>query len=448
MAAVRFSRLRSLGSLGKFLNPVEIRPSSGFIARNYHREESGSFKSSWFSSRFGIESLDNSYGRGMKSAGVIGIRPSSAFITRNYCSEEFQSVKSSWISNRFGIVSLDNCYDRGMKRAGVTGFNLSNSSLKGSIPFSGIAPRMNYGRSYSSGVTSHEANPRVASASSGGDNAGGSGGGGSGSGSGGGDSGGLGGSDWTQYIGPAWKSAVIISIVLFVHRWKTNVIAKSGLDQETKLMLDRGSSVLLVVFGFMALAEAWGVAPRSILTIGGVGGLAAAFATKDIFGNILSGLWMQFFSRPFSVGDTIRAGSVEGQVMEMGLTTTTLLSTEKFPVIVPNSVIYGQVIVNKSRAKWRAFDTKIPLQNEDLKVIPKIADDIKAMLRSNPNVFLDKEAPYCYLSRVGSYAELNIGCNMKNMGKEQLFSAQQDILLQSVQIIKRYGATISSYPEN
>lgn len=70
--------------------------------------------------------------------------------------------------------------------------------------------------------------------------------------------------------------------------------------------------------------------------------------------------------------------------------------------------------MNKSRAGWRAMVTKIPLQIGDFDKIPQISDDIKTMLRSNSNVFLEKEAPYCFLSRIErSYAELTLGCNLK-----------------------------------
>lgn len=40
---------------------------------------------------------------------------------------------------------------------------------------------------------------------------------------------------------------------------------------------------------------------------------------------------------------SVQAGSVEGQVVEMGMTTTSLLTAEKFPVIVPNSLFTSQV---------------------------------------------------------------------------------------------------------
>ncbi|PSS11692.1 Mechanosensitive ion channel protein [Actinidia chinensis var. chinensis] len=255
----------------------------------------------------------------------------------------------------------------------------------------------------------------------------------------------------SQYIAPAWRGAVIISFVWFLHRWKTNVFTRAmeswsirGIEREKLLTLDKISSVGLFVLGLMALAEACGVAVQSILTVGGIGGVATAFAARDVLGNVLSGLSVQI-SQPFSIGDTIKAGSVEGQVVEMGLTTTSLLSAEKFPIIVPNSLFSSQVIVNKSRAQWRAMVTKIPLQVDDLSKIPQISEDIKSMLRSNSKVYLEKEPPYCFLSRIErSYAELTLGCNLKHMSKDELFSTQQDILLQAVQIIKQHGSKVGS----
>lgn len=255
----------------------------------------------------------------------------------------------------------------------------------------------------------------------------------------------------SQYLAPAWRGAVILSFVWFLHRWKTNVFARTlsgqnslGLDREKLLALDKISSVGLFAIGIMALAEACGVAVQSIVTVGGIGGVASAFAARDILGNVFSGLSMQF-SKPFSIGDTIKAGSIEGQVVEMGLTTTSLLSAEKFPVIVPNSLFSSQVIVNKSRAEYRAIITKIPLQIEDLSKIPQISGDVKNMLTSNAKVFLGKDVPYCFLSRVeSSYAELTLGYNLKHMRKDELYSAEQDILLQAVQIIKNHGIALGS----
>ncbi|GER57424.1 mechanosensitive ion channel protein, partial [Striga asiatica] len=218
----------------------------------------------------------------------------------------------------------------------------------------------------------------------------------------------------SQYVAQAWRGGLVVSLVWFLHRWKTNVITRAlatqsleGVQRDKLLTLDKISSVGLFVVGSMAFAEACGVAVQSILTVGGIGGVATAFASKDILGNVLSGLSVQI-SQPFSIGDTIK------------------------------------VIVNKSRAKWRFMLRKIPIRTEDIDKIPQISDDIKSMLKSNVNVFLDKEPPYCYLSHIErSYAELTLGCNLKQMNKD----AEQNILLEAVRIIQRHGAILGSTQE-
>lgn len=60
--------------------------------------------------------------------------------------------------------------------------------------------------------------------------------------------------------------------------------------------------------------------------------------------------------------------------------------------------------------------TKIPLQSDELDKVAQISIDIKSMLKSHPKVFLGKESPYCFLSRVESYfSELSLGCNLMRM---------------------------------
>ncbi|EPS58778.1 hypothetical protein M569_16036, partial [Genlisea aurea] len=156
----------------------------------------------------------------------------------------------------------------------------------------------------------------------------------------------------SQHVSQAWSGGLVVAVVWFLNRWKTNVISRTLASKNMErgirdklLTVDKISSMGLFAVGSLAFAEACGVAVQSFLTVGGIGGVATAFAAKDILGNLLSGLSVQL-SQPFSVGDTIRAGSVEGQVVEMGLTTTSLLTAERFPVIVPNSLFSSQVTNN------------------------------------------------------------------------------------------------------
>uniref|UniRef100_A0A0D9W8I3 Mechanosensitive ion channel MscS domain-containing protein n=1 Tax=Leersia perrieri TaxID=77586 RepID=A0A0D9W8I3_9ORYZ len=253
----------------------------------------------------------------------------------------------------------------------------------------------------------------------------------------------------SAYLPQAWRGAVVLSFVWFLHRWKTNFITKSAassIDQARLSAFDKVSSLGLIALGVMALAEACGVAAQSILTVGGVGGVATAFAARDVLGNILSGFSLQF-SSPFKDGEYIKAGSIEGRVIRIGLTSTELINSEQLPVTVPNSLFSSQVIVNRTRAKWRANVTKIPIRIEDIEKVPALSEEIKVMLRSNPNVVADPDAqaPYCYLSRLeNSYGELTIGCNLKTMTKDEWLTATQHILLEAAKIIKLHGVELGS----
>ncbi|KAF0891441.1 hypothetical protein E2562_009864 [Oryza meyeriana var. granulata] len=254
----------------------------------------------------------------------------------------------------------------------------------------------------------------------------------------------------SAYLPQAWRGAIVLSFVWFLHRWKTNFITKaaaSSIDQARLSAFDKVSSLGLIALGVMALAEACGVAAQSILTVGGVGGVATAFAARDVLGNMLSGFSLQF-SSPFKAGEYIKAGSIEGKVIEIGLTSTELINPEQLPVTVPNSLFSSQVIVNRSRAKWRSNVTKIPIRIEDIEKVPAISEEIKVMLRSNPKVVSDSEeaqAPYCYLSRLeSSCGELTIGCNLKTMTKDEWLSTTQDILLEAAKVIKLHGVELGS----
>ncbi|CAN1127485.1 Mechanosensitive ion channel protein 1, mitochondrial [Linum perenne] len=129
----------------------------------------------------------------------------------------------------------------------------------------------------------------------------------------------------------------------------------------------------------------------------------------------------------------------------MGLTTTMLRNSEKFPVRVPNSLFSSQVIVNKSRARFRVMVKQIPVVVDDVHKIGKISTEIESMLKSNPKVFSldEKEKPYCFLSRIeSSFAELTLGCNLNHMSKYECYVAEQEILLESARIITGNGAKL------
>ena len=86
----------------------------------------------------------------------------------------------------------------------------------------------------------------------------------------------------------------------------------------------------------------------STTLITGAGVLAAivGFASQAAFSNIISGLFLVIF-RPFSVGDRIKVGQLyTGDVEDITLRHTVMKSFENKRIIIPNSVIGTETIIN------------------------------------------------------------------------------------------------------
>jgi small conductance mechanosensitive channel len=72
------------------------------------------------------------------------------------------------------------------------------------------------------------------------------------------------------------------------------------------------------------------------------------FAAQEAFSNIVSGIFIVIF-RPFRVGDMIKVGNLDyGIVEDITLRHTVILSFQNKRIIIPNSVISSDTIVNDS----------------------------------------------------------------------------------------------------
>jgi small conductance mechanosensitive channel len=105
---------------------------------------------------------------------------------------------------------------------------------------------------------------------------------------------------------------------------------------------------------FIAIAVIFRSIP-SLRTVGttlltGAGVLAAivGFASQAAFSNIVSGFFLVIF-KPFSVGDRIKVGQLYmGDVEDINLRHTTIKDFENRRVIIPNSVISNETIINST----------------------------------------------------------------------------------------------------
>ncbi|NEQ45863.1 MAG: mechanosensitive ion channel [Leptolyngbya sp. SIOISBB] len=107
---------------------------------------------------------------------------------------------------------------------------------------------------------------------------------------------------------------------------------------------------ILIVLGisFYVLSTIWGVDLSNLATALGVGSLVIALALQNTLSNLVSG-FLLLFDSPFKVGDWIRFGEIEGQVVDLNWRSVRLQTLERDLLVVPNSVLDQQSIYNFSR---------------------------------------------------------------------------------------------------
>ncbi len=162
-------------------------------------------------------------------------------------------------------------------------------------------------------------------------------------------------SDWKFYlmIGSILIGGFLLSKIVRL------LISKSLLIENTKIKGDitrvkffkNAASLIiwLVVFG-LVIFQIPEFKTLGVSFFAGAGILLATigFAAQEAFSNIVSGVFIVIF-RPFRVGDMIRVGSQNyGIVEDITLRHTVILSFENKRIIMPNSVISTDVIVNDS----------------------------------------------------------------------------------------------------
>lgn len=101
---------------------------------------------------------------------------------------------------------------------------------------------------------------------------------------------------------------------------------------------------------FLTSLEIFHVGLGSLLTLGGLGGLAVSLAARDPLANFFGGLTV-YCTRSFKVGDQVivKDKGVEGRVEHIGWYMTRLITEEGEEATVPNSTFSTSVTINKNK---------------------------------------------------------------------------------------------------
>ena len=158
-------------------------------------------------------------------------------------------------------------------------------------------------------------------------------------------------------------------------------------------LIGRILGYVTVAFGIVYALDQVGVAVGPLLGALGIVGIALAFALRDILENFVAGLLLQF-RRPFSYGDQIVSGDIEGTVQSIDARSVRILTPDGETVDLPSSLVITDAIVNHTANGTRRTSVPIGVRyGTDLSMAQSVfleaLDDVDSVRdRPEPEVLL------------------------------------------------------------
>lgn len=169
-------------------------------------------------------------------------------------------------------------------------------------------------------------------------------------------------------------AAIIFVLTLLAARWASGaarkILGRTRLvrrDPTVLAFMVQIVRVVVVIIGMIAVLQRLGVQTTSIIAVLGAASLAVGLALQGTLSNVAAGV-MLLILRPYRVGEAIDVGGASGTVQKLDLFTTQLTNANNHKIVIPNSKVLSDVIVNLTGQRTRRIEIKFTVgYGENLK---------------------------------------------------------------------------------
>ncbi len=183
-----------------------------------------------------------------------------------------------------------------------------------------------------------------------------------------------------------WIGMMLIGMLT---RLLDKVLDRRGVEPTLKRFLHSLVAISLKILLFITCIQMMGVQTTSFVAIIGAAGLAVGLALQGTLANFAGGTLILLF-KPYKLGDLIEAQGVLGNVKEIQIFTTLLLTPENKTAIIPNGAMANGNIINFSADGKMRVDLSFMVNNDES--IIKVREVLLASMAANPQV-LKNPAP-------------------------------------------------------
>jgi len=155
----------------------------------------------------------------------------------------------------------------------------------------------------------------------------------------------------------------------------------------------------LFTVGAVTVLGQLGIDVSGILASLGVAGLTIGFAARDALSNIISGIFI-FWDRPFVIGDLVEIGEAYGEVSEITMRSTRVVTPDGKMLAIPNATIVNSTVVSY---------TNFPHLRLDIEFTIGVGEDVERVRRilcglvEGDDRYLSQPAPTVVLTELGDY---------------------------------------------
>jgi small-conductance mechanosensitive channel len=143
---------------------------------------------------------------------------------------------------------------------------------------------------------------------------------------------------------------LLLLLVIFISRackrlFKRRLLVRLGIDEGNREAIATIISYTTGILGFIIVLQTTGINLASLAVLAGGLGVGIGFGLQDVTKNFVSGLTL-LLERRLKVGDFIELDGLAGYVKEISIRSTLIRTREGGDVVVPNSQLEGNRLLN------------------------------------------------------------------------------------------------------
>lgn len=182
----------------------------------------------------------------------------------------------------------------------------------------------------------------------------------------------------------SWVISAVLRVLL-----TDEILSRTSLQRGVPMAIGVIVRYAVIFLGFILAVASTGFDLAKISILAGGLGVGIGFGLQHLVANFIAGLIL-IFERPMVVGDTVESELIEGEVKQIGIRSSKILTYDGAEVIIPNSNLINNKLSNYTLSNYSR--RQLILVRTSVKADPeKVLEILNRIVRQHENVIATPE---------------------------------------------------------